>query len=243
MSHKHKMGVGKTGAGGGAEAHQKEISWEEAVLRYLEDQPDFLLRHPELFASLTLKHEVGGRAVSLIEHQVQTLRARNQELDRQLHDLVGVARENDALGARLHRFALAMIGAVSADEALENACELLRQEFRLDAVAVRLLREPAGARAEYVGTDDRRLNELLKSFDGGKPVLDAARDESLRHYLFGERGADIRACALVPLGGAAAEGVLALGSCDAARFHAGMGTVYLARIGELLARALAAAPG
>ncbi len=224
------------------ELSQNEISWEEAVLRYLEEQPDFLERHPDLFGRLTFKHDIGAGAVSLIEHQVQTLRTRNQELNQQLRDLVAVARENDALGARLHRYAIAMIGAGSADEALDIARDLLRQEFRLDAVVIRLKRGPAGARPEYVGTDDRRLNELLKRFDGTKPLLDVANDESLRRYLFDEQAGDVRSCALLALGDATPNGVLALGAHDAARFHPGMGTVYLARIGELLSRALAAAP-
>jgi len=227
------------------ESPQKEISWEEAVLRYLEDRPDFLLQHPDLLARLALKHEVGGHAVSLIEHQVQALRAQNQELNRQLRELVNIARENDALGTRLHRFALTLLAATDQNDVLDGACDLLRQDFRLDTVAVRLKREPAGLRPEYVGVNDRRLNELLKRFEAGKPLLDAAHDESLRGYLFGEPGADVRACALVPLegatGGATIDGVLALGSYDPERFHAGMGTVYLARLGELLSRALAAA--
>lgn len=219
----------------------REITWEEAVARFLEDQPDFLLRHPELLAKLALRHDAGG-AISLIEHQVQTLRARNQDVSQQLHDLVAVARDNDALGARLHRFALAMIGAGSADDVLDTAAELLRREFRIDAVAMRLKREPVGARAEYVGADDRRLNDLLDRFDGDKPLLDAARDESLRRYLFADAAQEIHSCALVPLGTAARDGVLALGSHDPTRFHVGMGTVFLARLGELLSRALAAAP-
>jgi uncharacterized protein len=225
----------------GSEEAQKELSWEEAVSRYLEEQPDFFQRHPEILASLTLKHEVTG-AVSLIEHQVQALRLRNHDLNKQLRDLVGVARENDALGSRLHQFALAMIGARSLDDTLDAANELLHREFRVDAVAIRLFHEPVGARPEFVATDDRRLKELLARFDGNKPILDAAHDESLRRYLFSDNALEIRSCALVALGGPTPDGVLALGAHDNGRFHAGMGTVYLARLGELLSRALTSAP-
>jgi uncharacterized protein YigA (DUF484 family) len=224
----------------GSEEAQKELSWEEAVTRYLEDQPDFFLRHPDVLANLALKHEVGG-AVSLIEHQVQTLRLRNHELNKQLRDLVGVARENDALSSRLHQFALAMSAARSADDAVDAANELLRREFRLDAVAIRIFREPVGSRPEFVSADDKRLKDLLTRFDGNKPLLDAANDESLRRYLFGEQALDIHSCALLALGGPTPDGLLALGSHDSGRFHPGMGTVYLARLGELLSRALAPA--
>jgi hypothetical protein len=221
------------------EISQKEISWEEAVARFLEAQPEFLLRHPEVLAQLALKHD-SGAAVSLIEHQVQTLRAQNQALHQQLRELVSVARDNDALGRRLHQFALALLGLHATDDVLEAAVDVLRQEFRIDAVAVRLKREPAGARPEYVAADDRRLNELLQGFEAGKPRLEVLGDESLRGYLFGAHAQEIRACALIPLTAAGVEGVLALGVHDAARFHPGMGTVYLSRLGELLSRALAA---
>jgi uncharacterized protein YigA (DUF484 family) len=45
--------------------------------------------------------------------------------------------------------------------------------------------------------------------------------------------------ALVPIGADCRHGLLALGSTDAARFHPGMGTAFLERIGELVAAASA----
>ena len=47
--------------------------------------------------------------------------------------------------------------------------------------------------------------------------------------------------ALVPLSAGAAQGLLAIASPDADHFNPGMGTDYLARIGELIAAALDAA--
>jgi uncharacterized protein YigA (DUF484 family) len=73
-------------------------------------------------------------------------------------------------------------------------------------------------------------------------LLDMVGDESLRRYLFDKHADEVRACALIPLGGPTLEGVLALGAHEASRFHAGMGTVYLTRLGELLSRTLAAEP-
>jgi uncharacterized protein YigA (DUF484 family) len=221
------------------EDDQKELSWEDAVSRYLEDHPEYFQRHPRILANLNLRHEGTGRAVSLIEYQVQALRGNNQELQRQLRELVGHARENDALGERLHRFALAVVGAGTPDEALDTAYELLRQEFQMDVIAVLWRREPVPGRREFVGPDDARLNELLKQFRAGRPLCGGKQDESLLHYLFGERAREIRSSALIPLGEPAPQGVLGLGSHDPQRFHPGMGTVYLTRLGELLVRAIA----
>ena len=57
---------------------------------------------------------------------------------------------------------------------------------------------------------------------------------------FGDAAEHIRSLALVPLGETTVFGLLALGSEDPQRFFAEMGTIYLRRIGELTAGALAA---
>jgi uncharacterized protein YigA (DUF484 family) len=219
---------------------QGELSWEDAVARYLEDHPDYFDRHPEALARIRISHEVGGPAVSLIERQVQLLREREQGLQRQLRELVGIARENDALGKRLHQFALALLEARNFEDAIEAARELLRQEFGLEAVVVRLRgradSSPNGP--ELVLEDDHRLAAVLTELASGKPLCGGEFDEGLQRYLFGERVADIRSCAIIPLGDKNPRGVLALGSHDPHRFHPGMGTVYLARLGDLLMQGL-----
>src|SRR5258706_9528577 len=118
-----------------SEEQEKELSWEEAVSRYLEDHPDFFQRHPDALTKLALRHDAGG-ATSLIERQVQLLRDENESLHRQLRELVAIARENDVLGTRLHRFALAMADSASLDDVFDNAYEMLRREFKVDTVAI-----------------------------------------------------------------------------------------------------------
>lgn len=218
---------------------KSELSWEEAVSRYLEDHPDFFQRHPDVLTKLVLQHDVTG-ATSLIERQVRALREENESLRRQLRELVAIARENDVLAARLHRFALAMADSASLDDVFDNAYEMLRREFRVDAVAVlcRGQGNPAFARSEFVG-DDARLQDLLRAYGTEKPVCGSRFDESLLKYLFGANAADVRSTALVALGPRGAFGVLALGSQDARRFHAEMGTVYLAKLGDILMHSIA----
>src|SRR4030065_403699 len=126
-----------------SEEIQTELSWEEAVARYLEDHPDYFQRYPETLSRILLSHETGGKAVSLIERQVQVLREQNQALPRQLRELADKARENDVLSSRLHRFATAMIGCASLDDVLDTTYDLLRQEFKLDAVVILVQGRPA----------------------------------------------------------------------------------------------------
>jgi hypothetical protein len=134
-----------------------------------------------------------------------------------------------------------MLEALTLDEALDMTVELLRQEFSLEAVAIRL-RAPAGlssSRPELVRTDDAQLAALLQQLSGARPVCGARLDESQRTSLFGDAGREVRSLALIPLGGKLPHGVLALGSGDAQRFHTSQGTLYLTRLGELLTEGLA----
>jgi uncharacterized protein len=221
-----------------SDEHEKE-SWEDAVLRYLDDHPDFFQRYPDALSKLSLRHDING-ATSLIERQVRQLREENESLHRQLRELIGIARENDTLAARLHRFALAMADSASVDDVFDSAYEMLRREFRVDAIAILCRGEgnASFARSEFVG-DDARLMKVLRDHAGEKPACGAHFDESLMKYLFGMNAAEVRSAALVALGARGGFGLLALGSRDARRFHADIGTVYLTKLGDILMHSIA----
>lgn len=236
--------------GGGQE---QELSWDEAVARYLTDNPDYFLTHPDALAALSLRHQASGQVSSLIERQVQVLREKNEQLSRQLRELLGHARENDALGERLHLFALAMLDSGALDEALSTARDILRQQFKLDAVVILLKgdKEILRGRPECAEPGDRRFEGVLRKFaasanasalparsQAGKPLCGVKLDSDTLNYLFGSQAHDIRSCALVLLAGKDTHGVLCLGSSDPVRFHPQMGTLYLSKFGELLMSAI-----
>jgi hypothetical protein len=217
-------------------------SREELVTRFLEQSPDYFLRHPELLAALAIPHSDAGRAVSLVERQVKVLRDRNESMARELKELLGIARDNDLLGERVQRFALAMLESATLDEALDTAQDMLRQEFNLDGVAVRLTGnpKPPHPRPEFVSGEHELLNRLLicLSERNHQPLCGALPDGISAAELFGEAGHEIRSIAALPLTRRGLHGVLVLGSREGQRFRADMGTVYLVRLGELLMAAL-----
>jgi hypothetical protein len=88
--------------------------------------------------------------------------------------------------------------------------------------------------ADPEDADIKTFESLLGS---GKPRCGQVRD-SQRDYLFGKDSVEIGSVALTPLGPKGALGLLAIGASDAQRFHPGMSTEFLTRIGELLTYAL-----
>jgi uncharacterized protein YigA (DUF484 family) len=83
---------------------------------------------------------------------------------------------------------------------------------------------------------DAALRDKVETM--GAPLCGAAAGSPFL-ALFGDVQEQLRSIALVPLGQTRAIGVLALASEDPQRFYAEMGTLYLRRIGELTAGAIA----
>lgn len=213
---------------------------EAGIADYLEKHPEFFERNLAVLARLRLPHLRGGTTVSLVERQVEVLRERQAELEGKLAEFVNVARANDALAGKIQRFTRRLLQAATRQEMAEAIEASLREDF--DARHSTLILTNGHARG--FDMPERFLREAtpdsadLKSFEGlftsGKPRCGQVRD-SQRQFLFGGDAGEIGSVALVPLGEHGAIGLLALGSHDRERFHPGMSTEFLARMGELIA--------
>jgi uncharacterized protein YigA (DUF484 family) len=219
---------------------------EESIAAYLQHNPDFFERHQALLARLRLPHVRGGSTISLVERQIEVLREKHASLEGKLAELVQVARGNDAIAEKLHRFTRRLLGSGARTEAVARIEASLREDFdAFHAVLVLIGEQPDLAAQRFVRTvrpDDANLKSFETLFASGKPRCGQARD-SQREFLFGSDANDIGSIALVPLGEKGAVGLLAIGSTDRDRFHPGMSTEFLARMGDLIADSLSALRG
>jgi uncharacterized protein YigA (DUF484 family) len=209
------------------------------IADYLREHPDFFQRHGELLAELSIPHAAGG-AVSLVERLVDALRAENSDLKGRLQDLVTLARDNDQLNQRLHHLTLGLLDAADFDEVLTVLEDQLHDEFRADAVEMRLF-SATEVRSEAQGgtVNDPELAAFVDFFDRGQPVCGPLSPEQLG-FLFGGEADDLGSAALMPLRGDDIMGVLAVGSSDPERFRPDMGTEFLRRLSEVVSRKLQA---
>jgi len=219
---------------------QEEISWEEAVSRYLGENPDFFNLHPDLLADISIPHPDTGDAVSLIERQVGVLRDQNRQLERQLRELISNARENEVLSGRLHTFARQLLCADKLDAIFQTALTDLRQAFHLDAASIRIVRTDLVVEPfpEIVAEDDEQFMQLALLVADGEPVCGTFLDQPQKDFLFANEKVDIKSCALMPIRAEHAKGIFCLGSQDPHRFENNMATDYLARLGDLIACAI-----
>jgi uncharacterized protein YigA (DUF484 family) len=218
---------------------------DSSVGDFLQTHPDFFERNSQLLTKLRLPHlrDVGA-TVSLVERQIEVLRERNQALERKLKELVDVARANDALADRIHRLSQRLIRAHTLLESINAVETSLREDFdAMHSVMVLFLEEARALQPEAVrflrianpADDDIKTFESLLT--SGKPRCGQVRDAQ-RDYLFGLESIAIGSVALTPLGQKGSLGILGIGASDIERFHPGMSTEFLSRIGELVTHAL-----
>lgn len=221
---------------------EEELS-EQAVCDYLAAHPDFFERNAKVLGKLRIPHEAGG-TVSLVERQVSMLRQKEVKLERQLKELIRVARDNDALAAKIHELGIHLLAADGLNATVAAIEEAMRAGFGADQAVLVLFGDPdgfddvdAGRFFRVVEREDEALGPFATFLKGNGPRCGQVRDAQ-RSFLFKADADDIGSVALVPLGSKAGIGFLAIGSVDSDRFHPGMSIDFLIRVGDLISGAL-----
>lgn len=206
------------------------------VARYLKEHPDFLAEHGELFTQLTVPHPHGGQAISLAERQLHALRDKIRLLEGKLAELIRFGEENDEIGEKVHRLTLALLEAEDYETLRHALFENLRDDFSVPSIALRVWNSVLTREAE----DFAPVSEAMRFFAGDMrhPYCGAPVNLEVLEW-FGDASAHVRSVALIPLRrDAQTFGLLALGSQESERFYPEMGTLYVSRIGDIVASAL-----
>ncbi len=208
------------------------------VAEYLLRHPDFFQVFPELLEQLQVPDPRHGRAVSLMERQVQRLRETKRHLEEEVGALLAVAGDNDRLFQKMHRLHLALMAARTDETFVAVLLTHLTRIFTLDQVRLISFEVPQevvpgilqlGLHSEW--------HQLLKQhLPLGQPRC-GSLDAPWQSGLFQAKPA-IESVCLIPLGNYRQWGVLALGSCEAARFSPALDTFFLKLLGELVSARL-----
>ncbi|MBZ0092522.1 MAG: DUF484 family protein [Sulfuricellaceae bacterium] len=206
------------------------------IANYLKSTPEFFEQYADMLSEVYIPHPHGGRAISLSERQILSLREKNHLLESRLRELIGFGEENDAISEKSHRFALSLFDPHSFESLVQAIRSNLQEIFAIPHVALRVwggLPERSGV-AEFtpVGLEVCAMADQLAHPSCGHSVSDEIR------AWFGEDGTRLQSFALIPLRHGAAFGLLALASEDPQRFYPEMGTIYLQRLSELVGAAL-----
>ncbi len=202
---------------------------KQAIADFLTRNPNFFNEFPTLLADLNIPHPHGTHAVSMSERQLIALRDKVRLLENKLAELIQFGEENDGISEKLHALTLALVAANTPEDIAAALALHLREGFAVPHHAWRLLN--GAALSSEAAT---AMSTLLHPVCGALAVPQAAD-------WFGELSPHLRSFACIPLRTATASpalGLLVLASEEDKRFYAGMGTLYLLRLGQVLAAAL-----
>ena len=211
---------------------------EADIAEFLANTPGFFERHAELLASVQLTSPHGQRAVSLQERQMEMLRDKNKALEHRLVELLRNGQDNVAIADKLHRWTRALMLAPRAADVPSVLLRQLKEQFLIPQAALRIwgvAAHDAEPFAQPVGAD-------VKSFASSLVLPYCGVNAGFEAVQWLDDASTVASVALVPLRHGLATpafGLLVLGSPDATRYQADMGTEFLMRLGELASAGLA----
>ncbi|MGH8453453.1 MAG: DUF484 family protein [Nevskiales bacterium] len=213
---------------------------DEQVAAWLAANVDFFERHSDVLEAMTLHHPTSGKAISLIEHQVQRLRDRNRQLQNRLKALLDTARENESRVLHLQDLARALIVARNLSDVFKALETGLKRDFSVDAVYLGLKSDHArvsNVSGLHYLTEDDPVHAAFKDFFRQPRPHCGPLSERQLGQLFPDESGLLKSAAVMPLGKPVMLGMLVVASREPKRFRPDIGTLFLELIADLVAAA------
>lgn len=201
---------------------------EEAVVAFLQDNPDFFLHQPDLLARLKIPHAERG-TVSLVEIQLSRLRQRVAELEEDITQLMSAGSRNEQLFrafSHVHR----SLFAATSEQDIDTALGELAHSLNLN-VCLRVYDE-ASSPLKHI--ERKRVDALRASHFAGNRCY-FGRLRRVEGELFLSEAPELGSYALVPVVQGRELGMLAFASKDGGHFQPSMDTLFLDQLAEHIA--------
>lgn len=208
---------------------------EDEVRKYLQENPNFLEENPDILEHLTISHK-SGKAVSLVERQLEVMRDRNKEMGRRVDQMMTSANDNSQLFEKTNRLVMGLIKATSLAQLVDALQHSLDKDFLTQTYSLTLindghLKPQTGINLVSKEDAEREIGTIMSTTGAVSGVI---RDEEI-NFLFGSNKSKVGSVVTLPLtSGKNVFGVLAIGNKDPQYYSRDTGTLFISYIGELL---------
>lgn len=196
----------------------KALVDEQLIVDYLQANPEFFNKHPELLMSLRLSHKEKG-AISLVERKQALLNAKVSQLEEEITQLMGIAANNERIFRFNCKLSIELLNCEDFNQLREILTTHLQQEYGYSHV--RLLK---------INDFDSQMSTIwLKRLQFGYYFGRLTHNES--HSLFGN---NVGSVALVKLFNPKQRLIFAIASQEDTYFHPEMDSMLLEQLKLLL---------
>ena len=201
---------------------------EEQVSRYLKQNLEFFLNHGELLSKIRLPHH-SGKAISLIEKQVNLLREQEFEATIKLKDLLENARNNDTIFNATKTLILALLNSDTIEEIRNSVQEQLIRLKSVDACEIIFSDHPNIDTSTIIRIEELKFlkDKFSDAFRLEKTYCGQLKDDQIL-YLFPSPEKNIISTALCPvIRSGEILAMLALGSKTTDHFNVHLDSLFL----------------
>jgi uncharacterized protein YigA (DUF484 family) len=206
---------------------------EFAVKKYLQKNPDFFAKNPELMTEIEVVNS-NGELTNLTTHQLRTLQKENRKLKNQMAQLIANAQQSERLMNRLLTM-LTELTLVSENDFIPGFVNYIQNHFPSDYFKL-LLTEGlhTGEDLEHVATLTAAHMTHFSAFQvKSEPMSGRLKQEKISS-IFGEDHS-IKSAVVMPIGLNAQYGMMSFASKDEEKFHPHSSTDILQKLSQILA--------
>jgi uncharacterized protein YigA (DUF484 family) len=217
---------------------EKTLS-DNDVIQYLSNHTDFFVRHPELLDALKVSNK-NGQVASLVNHQLNVLKARNLQLKNRLATLINYAEDNEKIMSQVFELTLQLSQISHIANVTKHFTRFVKQSFDSDLFKIILpAYENLKSSASVLCVEDEtEYATIFSSFaKNNTPICGRLQKDKLQ-FIFDRQADKIGSTVILPIGTHAKKGLLVFASFDENRFSPDMSTDLLAKLTQILDRKL-----
>ncbi|WP_028884494.1 DUF484 family protein [Taylorella asinigenitalis] len=203
----------------------------QEIANFLSENPDFFMQYEELFISMKVPDPNGSGTISLLEKQINTLRARNSILEEGLEVLATVADDNKQINDSILQWCVQLVAEKNPHQlplVIHTGLQKVFPELNVELKLWNLINE---------NHPYNYKNEEVKKWAQGleKPYLGSMVLDDIKQWWTAESGS----FALIPLNYKdSVVGILGFSHRSVSHFSDEMGTTFLQMIHDLVVAAL-----
>ncbi|MFK8010657.1 MAG: DUF484 family protein [Marinicellaceae bacterium] len=205
------------------------------IIHFLHENKDFFTRHPEQLELLEVSNR-NGKVASLINHQVNVLKERNNQLKTKLSELINNAQENEKIMSQVFNLSLQLSQISHVANVTKHFARFVKHSFESDLFKIVLPKydKLVNSQAVLCVENEEEFSLIFEDFiRNNAPICGRLKKQKLE-YIFPKHADKIGSSILLPIGNNAEKGILVFASFEENKFNPDMSTDLLSRLTQIL---------
>ncbi len=207
---------------------------EKEVAEFLLSNPDFLSNNPEVLNNIQIIHE-SGAAVSLIQKQVEVLRANYNETNTNLIRFLQIAQSNEKIFKKTKDLVLKILDSSNITELVEIIEKTFKESFEASQSRVLFFNEINLALPRGRVKKPNQATQMLGSLMKPHQIYCGEINEKVSEFIF-DKKTKVQEVVLAHLKSNTSAGLLVLGSDVRGKYDNSKDTLFLDFISEVVSK-------